>query len=50
MQHLKTRKPERPSRRSERASLSPYVLDDVTLTLSEIREARSGVRHSMANR
>ncbi len=50
MQHVKTRKPVRLPHRSERVSLSPYVLDDVAPTLAEIRAARSTARHEVASR
>ncbi len=42
MHQPKIVKSERGAPRWRRPSLSPYVLDDVTFTLSEIREARVG--------
>ena len=41
MHHPTTHRTTRTTHRSQRPSLSPYVLDDTALTLSEIRQARS---------
>ena len=41
MQMPKTEKTHRGNGRWERSSLNPYVVDDVTFTLSEIRRARA---------
>jgi hypothetical protein len=46
MQQLKTRHQRRTAVRMTRPSLSPYLLDEVALTLSEVREARSDRRRS----
>ena len=41
MRQVETPKSQRTTGRSGRPSLNPYVLDDITPTLAEIRRARS---------
>ena len=40
MHHPTTRQATRTTHRTQKSSLSPYVLDDVAFTLSDIRRAR----------
>jgi len=40
MHHATTRQASRTTHRMSRPTLSPYLLDDVGLTLAEIRQAR----------
>ncbi|MGD0746447.1 MAG: hypothetical protein ABSB68_01385 [Acidimicrobiales bacterium] len=41
MHHSTTHRTTRTTHRSQRPSLSPYLLDDTALTLSDIRQARA---------
>ncbi|MGA2932201.1 MAG: hypothetical protein ABSE98_08970 [Acidimicrobiales bacterium] len=41
MHHSTTRRTTRTTHRTQRPSLSPYVLEDTALTLSDIRQARA---------
>ncbi|MGA2472870.1 MAG: hypothetical protein ABSG39_05175 [Acidimicrobiales bacterium] len=41
MHHSTTHRTTRTTHRNQRPSLSPYVLDDTALTLSDIRQARA---------
>jgi hypothetical protein len=41
MHHVKSPKAVHTAARTTRPSLSPYLLDEVTLTLSDIRRART---------
>ena len=41
MHHATTRRAARTTHRTSRPALSPYLLDEVGLTLAEIRQARA---------
>ncbi len=48
MHHPTTRRATRRTHRTQKSSLSPYVLDDVAFTLSDIRRARAESEPSTA--